>query len=359
MPSYFHEPSVPLSAPEVDGFRGHYPPGANVTYGLTGYGSSQPLAPQASSQPYTAYHHQPTPFQAPPREAYMPPPPPTKAMTPTPTRHPDTFDREQPLFERLVPVSVQEAGVEEKTKLLMVRVLASNGSYNADGGVKSVNDTSRRRTAQKSPFNLPASTNCVRVEVTDDRNHFFLHTLEVGERAFHELKLQQRMVIDFTAFAGKLIEMLDYCCGVGGGGGEGNNNNDANRGEEHGGERKAPPSRSSPSSIQFGPGFMEGSGGGGQGGHAHSCRQREASMGGHPAPRFTSVLRVKAGEMSQFCIIEVNSFNHVTHLSLSLKVHIYTYIYTYSLIKDARSPLCLNLKQKTRRLFLLLWIIPL
>jgi hypothetical protein len=312
MSSYFHESSVPLAAPEVDGFRGHYP-GANVAYGLTGYGS-QPLVQQAlPSQPYTAY--QPAPFQA-PRETYMPPPP---KATPTPpaARSPDTFDREQPLFERLVPVSVQEAGMEEKTKLLMIRVLASNGSYTADGGLKSVNDTSRRTTAaQKSPFHLPASTNCVRVEVTDDRNHFCLHTLEVGERAFHELKLQQRMVIDFTAFAGKLIEMLDYCCG----GGEGSNN-DANNGGEHGGERKAPPSRSSPSSIQFGPGFMEGSGGGQ--GHAHSCRQREASMGGHPAPRFTSVLRVKPGEMSQFCIIEVNSFNHVTHLSLSLKVHTY------------------------------------
>jgi spindle assembly abnormal protein 6 len=228
-----------------------------------------------------------------------------------------TFDRDSPLFERLVPVTVQEYGVEEKTRMLMIRVLASNGTYNTDGGVKSVNDTSRKR-AQSSTFHLPASTNCVRVEVTDDRDHFFLHTLEVGERAFHELKQQQRMVIDFTAFAGKLIEMLNYCCSQ--------EKEDEGAGDDSvtsGG--KAASSQPSPS-IQFGPGFMGAhhevhnlatDTGGGQ--HSHSCRQREASMSGHPPPRFTSVLKSGHGGSSVFNIIEVNSFNHVTHLSLNLK----------------------------------------
>lgn len=53
----------------------------------------------------------------------------------------------------------------------------------------------------------------LRVEVTDDDgvDPFFLFLWSVSEEEFHELKAQQRLLVDFASFPANLIELLECC----------------------------------------------------------------------------------------------------------------------------------------------------
>lgn len=53
----------------------------------------------------------------------------------------------------------------------------------------------------------------LRVEVTDDDgvDPFFLFLWSVSEEEFHELKAQQRLLVDFASFPTNLIELLECC----------------------------------------------------------------------------------------------------------------------------------------------------
>lgn len=52
-----------------------------------------------------------------------------------------------------------------------------------------------------------------RVEITDDggADPYFLFLWSVSEDEFHELKQQQRLLVDFAAFPTSLIELLQCC----------------------------------------------------------------------------------------------------------------------------------------------------
>lgn len=52
-----------------------------------------------------------------------------------------------------------------------------------------------------------------RVEITDDdgADPYFLYLWSVSEEEFHELKQQQRLLVDFMTFPSNLIELLDCC----------------------------------------------------------------------------------------------------------------------------------------------------
>eukprot|EP01052_Picozoa_sp_SAG31_P051489 SAG31_NODE_12243_length_956_cov_1.180863_1_plen_193_part_01 len=52
----------------------------------------------------------------------------------------------------------------------------------------------------------------LRCQLTDENDPFFLFTLDVSEEDFAQLKLEQRLLIDFAAFPGKLVELLEHCC---------------------------------------------------------------------------------------------------------------------------------------------------
>ncbi len=49
------------------------------------------------------------------------------------------------------------------------------------------------------------------VEVTDESDLAFLHSMSVGEAEFADLKADQAILVDFTAFPALFIELLDRC----------------------------------------------------------------------------------------------------------------------------------------------------
>lgn len=57
----------------------------------------------------------------------------------------------------------------------------------------------------------PRPTKVLCIEVTDDRDPFFLHSLTVGEAEFALLKEEQSILVDFNAFHAKFIELLNEC----------------------------------------------------------------------------------------------------------------------------------------------------
>ena len=95
------------------------------------------------------------------------------------------IDRQAPLFERGVPVLVKRDGREEERCMLMARVL---------------------RGMQK-----PSTQQLLRIEFTDENDPFFLFYLEVCEEAFHQLKKEQNLSINFVTFPSKFIELLNFC----------------------------------------------------------------------------------------------------------------------------------------------------
>ncbi|KAJ0402844.1 hypothetical protein ATCC90586_004531 [Pythium insidiosum] len=103
----------------------------------------------------------------------------------------EQFDRERPLFDRRLHVLVQYADREEKLQPLTIRLLH---------GV--------RQSATKSQ-----KERVFRVEITDDDgvDPYFLYLWSVSEEEFHELKQQQRLLVDFQTFPSNLIELLQCC----------------------------------------------------------------------------------------------------------------------------------------------------
>lgn len=49
------------------------------------------------------------------------------------------------------------------------------------------------------------------VKLTDDDDLLFLYTLRLAENDFHSLKTQQGLLVDFTAFPQKLVDLLEVC----------------------------------------------------------------------------------------------------------------------------------------------------
>jgi spindle assembly abnormal protein 6 len=50
----------------------------------------------------------------------------------------------------------------------------------------------------------------LRFRLTDEADAFLLHTLDVNEEDFAQLKQEQRLLVDFTAFPSKLVELLEH-----------------------------------------------------------------------------------------------------------------------------------------------------
>ena len=95
--------------------------------------------------------------------------------------------RNDPLFEKFVPVRVFENQRDERVQHLVVRVL------------KGTKVTASHRE------------NLLHIEVTDEDEPFFLYTLDVSEEEFHLLKQDQNLVVEFQNFAPMFIELLEHC----------------------------------------------------------------------------------------------------------------------------------------------------
>uniref|UniRef100_A0AAV1USV2 Spindle assembly abnormal protein 6 N-terminal domain-containing protein n=1 Tax=Peronospora matthiolae TaxID=2874970 RepID=A0AAV1USV2_9STRA len=103
----------------------------------------------------------------------------------------EEYDRSAPLFDRRFNVLVQYPDRDEKLLPLTVRLLT---------GV-------RQNTAKNQKEHV------LRVEITDDDGvaPCFLYFWRVSEEEFHDLKTQQRLLVDFATFPANLIELLQCC----------------------------------------------------------------------------------------------------------------------------------------------------
>ncbi|CAH0521181.1 unnamed protein product [Peronospora belbahrii] len=103
----------------------------------------------------------------------------------------EEYDRSAPLFDRRFHVLVQYPDRDEKLLPLTIRLLTGSRQNNAKN--------------QKARV--------MRVEITDDDgvDPYFLYLWSVSEEEFHELKAQQRLLVDFVTFPANLIELLQCC----------------------------------------------------------------------------------------------------------------------------------------------------
>lgn len=51
----------------------------------------------------------------------------------------------------------------------------------------------------------------LRLELTDDSDLYFLYSMDVLEDDFHLLKQDQRLLVEFSAFPDKIVELLNEC----------------------------------------------------------------------------------------------------------------------------------------------------
>ncbi|EQC29981.1 hypothetical protein SDRG_12260 [Saprolegnia diclina VS20] len=102
----------------------------------------------------------------------------------------DEYDREKPLFDGKVRVLVQTPDRDERVALLTIRLLA---------GQRTLNSNQKERV--------------LRIEITDDEEleSFFLYVWSVSEEEFHDLKHQQRLLVDFPKFATNFMDLLTCC----------------------------------------------------------------------------------------------------------------------------------------------------
>jgi spindle assembly abnormal protein 6 len=100
----------------------------------------------------------------------------------------DSFDIQtaSTLYWKSVPVLVRHADREDVAEQLTVRILS---------GVQKQNHSLR----------------VLRVYLSSEADLFFLHTLEVTEEDFQNLKVEQGILVDFANFPGKIISLLEKC----------------------------------------------------------------------------------------------------------------------------------------------------
>lgn len=98
----------------------------------------------------------------------------------------DGLGVDPPIFEGEIPVRVKHNDLDERQALLTLRISCE---------------------AQR-----PSSSHKVlRCRLTDEEDPFLLFTLDLNEEEFAPLKHEQRLLIDFTAFPTKLVELLQHC----------------------------------------------------------------------------------------------------------------------------------------------------
>mmetsp|Transcript_81465 Transcript_81465/g.252869 ORF Transcript_81465/g.252869 Transcript_81465/m.252869 type:complete len:644 (+) Transcript_81465:28-1959(+) len=87
------------------------------------------------------------------------------------------------IFSEVVPVHVKPSGRDEFTAALTVRLKPDN----------------------------PTHPRSLLLELTDEADLLFYHSLVLGEGDFHTLKAEQRLLVDFQSFPAQLAELLRRC----------------------------------------------------------------------------------------------------------------------------------------------------
>ncbi|KAI9988632.1 hypothetical protein PInf_022082 [Phytophthora infestans] len=184
----------------------------------------------------------------------------------------EEYDREAPLFDRRFHVLVQYPDRDEKLLPLTIRLLT---------GVRQNNAKNQKERV-------------MRVEITDDdgADPYFLYLWSVSEEEFHELKAQQKLLVDFATFPANLIELLQCCL----------KDSKAIVQEDAEKEQKVDDSAEEGRSISI----------------KRSSIDAQHSRSAGPIPlSYLAVLNTSDSDgMSVFSIVETNPFKQLTHLSL-------------------------------------------
>ncbi len=99
----------------------------------------------------------------------------------------DELDRAAPLFEGAIPFRVLADGREARACELTLRFLEG---------------------ARAAPAAPGQGARVLHVEVADEADAFFLHSLTVGEAEYGELRHDQALLVDFAGFAPHLLALL-------------------------------------------------------------------------------------------------------------------------------------------------------
>ncbi|KAK1930792.1 Spindle assembly abnormal protein 6 [Phytophthora citrophthora] len=184
----------------------------------------------------------------------------------------EEYDREAPLFDRRFHVLVQYPDRDEKLHPLTIRLLT---------GVRQNNVKNQKERV-------------MRVEITDDDgvDPYFLYLWSVSEEEFHELKAQQRLLVDFASFPANLIELLQCCL------------KDSKKiaKEEEGKEQESEESAGQEAAMTIKRGSID--------------AQHSRSAGPVPLSYLAVLNTSDSNGQSVFSIVETNPFKQLTHLSL-------------------------------------------
>ena len=128
----------------------------------------------------------------------------------------EDLEREDPLFDKIVPVLVRYDDRENRNINLSVRVLLGTQVIFV-GNFYLVIQMSKQQIHGGQRERL------LHVEITDENDPFFLFAMDVNEADFHDLKQDQSLLVDFVTFPSKFIELLEKCLSETGGNTEGTN----------------------------------------------------------------------------------------------------------------------------------------
>ncbi|XP_013408706.2 spindle assembly abnormal protein 6 homolog [Lingula anatina] len=90
------------------------------------------------------------------------------------------------LFSRPLPVTAKFAEREERKQTVLI-------------------------TLEMHSITSPIHTKELVVRLTDETDLFFLYTLRLNEEDFQSLKVQQGLLVDFSAFPQRFVDLLELC----------------------------------------------------------------------------------------------------------------------------------------------------
>ncbi|OWZ03741.1 Spindle assembly protein [Phytophthora megakarya] len=217
----------------------------------------------------------------------------------------EEFDRDSPLFDKRFHVLVQYPDRDEKLLPCTIRLLT---------GVRQNNAKNQKERV-------------MRVEITDDDgvDPYFLYLWSVSEEEFHELKAQQRLLVDFATFPANLIELLQCCL-----------KDSKNIAQEEEKEKQEEEETV-------------------EGGKRGSNSQKTRSAGPIPLSYLAVLNTLDSNGQTVFSIVETNPFKQLTHLSLRFvpgdDVAIKAYLAArLAQVRASRRSLSTSLKQTSEEL---------
>lgn len=78
--------------------------------------------------------------------------------------------------------------------------------------LKLQNESQKHPSVSIRVSNKPINrSNQIEIQLTDQTNPFFLFQLSITEEDFHQIKIDQNLLIDYSQFTLKFIELLDAC----------------------------------------------------------------------------------------------------------------------------------------------------